>query len=141
MAKFEGMAKPTPRKLRSPNWLKLGTMALVTPNESGLADASVTACIVKASGAVTRPGGEAVAGLNELECVEGQVWANVWPTDEIIRIDPGTGTVTASADAATLRRGEPDVNVLNGIAYAGDGEYLITGKNWSMMYWVRFDAA
>lgn len=91
--------------------------------------------------AVTRPGGEAVAGLNELECVEGQVWANVWPTDEIIRIDPGTGTVTASADAAALRRGEPDINVLNGIAYAGDGEYLITGKNWSMMYWVRFDAA
>ena len=89
---------------------------------------------------VTRPDGEAVAGLNELECVDGQVWANVWPTDEIVRIDPGTGAVTASADAAALRRAEPDVNVLNGIAYAGDGQYLITGKNWSTMYRVRFDA-
>ena len=91
--------------------------------------------------AVTRPGGEAVAGLNELECVDGQVWANVWPTDEIVRIDPGTGAVTASADAGVLRRGEPNVNVLNGIAHAGDGRYLITGKNWSTMYRVRFDSA
>ncbi|KUI38140.1 glutaminyl-peptide cyclotransferase [Mycobacterium sp. IS-1496] len=90
---------------------------------------------------VTRPDGAAVTGLNELECVDGQVWANVWPTDEIIRIDPGTGAVTASADASTLRRGESDANVLNGIAYAGDGQYLVTGKNWSTMYRVRFDAA
>lgn len=89
--------------------------------------------------AVTRPDGESVAGINELECVDGQVWANVWPTDEIIRIDPGTGAVTASVDASTLRGGEPDSNVLNGIAYAGDGQYLITGKNWSTMYRVRFD--
>ncbi|BBZ07951.1 glutaminyl-peptide cyclotransferase [Mycolicibacterium doricum] len=91
--------------------------------------------------AVTRPDGEVVTGLNELECVDGQVWANVWPTDEIVRIDPGTGAVTASADCGALRRGEPDVNVLNGIARAGDGTYLITGKNWSTMYRVRFDAA
>lgn len=91
--------------------------------------------------AVTRPDGEAVTGLNELECVDGQVWANVWPTDEIVRIDPGTGAVTGSADAGALRRGEPDVNVLNGIAHAGDGHYLITGKNWSTMYRVRFDPA
>lgn len=90
---------------------------------------------------VTRPDGESVAGLNELECVDGQVWANVWPTDEIIRIDPATGAVTASADAAALRRGEPDSDVLNGIAHAGDGQYLITGKNWSTMYRVRFDGA
>jgi glutamine cyclotransferase len=91
--------------------------------------------------AVTRPGGEPVAGLNELECVDGQVWANVWPTDEIVRIDPDTGAVNASVDASPLRAGEPDRNVLNGIAYAGDGQYLITGKNWSKMYRVRFDAA
>jgi glutamine cyclotransferase len=89
--------------------------------------------------AVTRPGGQPVVGLNELECVDGQVWANVWPTDEIVRIDPGTGAVTATADATPLRAGEPDLNVLNGIAYAGDGEYLVTGKNWATMYRVRFD--
>jgi len=92
-------------------------------------------------GAVTTADGESVVGLNELEWVDGQVWANGWPTDEIVRIDPGTGAVTASADASALRRGEPEVNVLNGIAYAGDGEFLVTGKNWSTMYRVRFDAA
>lgn len=90
---------------------------------------------------VTRPGGEPVVGINELECVDGQVWANVWPTDEIVRIDPGTGVVTGSVDASPLRRGEPDSNVLNGIAYAGDGQFLVTGKNWSTMYRVRFDPA
>lgn len=89
---------------------------------------------------VTALGGVPVAGLNELECVDGQVWANVWPTDEIVRIDPGTGAVTASVDASTIRGGEPNSNVLNGIAYAGDGEYLITGKNWTTMYRVRFEA-
>ncbi|MFS0896132.1 glutaminyl-peptide cyclotransferase [Mycolicibacterium litorale] len=88
---------------------------------------------------VTRPGGVSIAGLNELECVDGDVWANVWPTDEIVRIDPGTGTVTASVDASVLRRGEPERNVLNGIAYAGDGQFLVTGKNWSTTYRVRFD--
>lgn len=88
---------------------------------------------------VTRPGGEPVGGLNELECVDGQVWANVWPTDEIVRIDPSTGAVTASVDASMLRGDEPETNVLNGIAYAGDGEFLITGKNWSTVHRVRFD--
>ncbi|BBY15796.1 glutaminyl-peptide cyclotransferase [Mycolicibacterium litorale] len=90
---------------------------------------------------VTDTGGAPVAGLNELECVDGQVWANIWPTDEIVRIDPATGAVTASVDASVLRQGEPESNVLNGIAYAGNGEFLITGKNWSTMYRVRFDAA
>ena len=46
---------------------------------------------------VTRDGAT-VAGLNELECVDGQVWANVWPTDGIVRIDPATGSVTAAVD-------------------------------------------
>ncbi|WP_197377515.1 glutaminyl-peptide cyclotransferase [Mycolicibacterium baixiangningiae] len=90
--------------------------------------------------AVTGSDGGPVAGLNELECVDGQVWANVWPTDEIVRIDPGTGAVSASADASALRQGEPKRNVLNGIAYAGDGRYLVTGKNWATMYLVRLDA-
>lgn len=82
---------------------------------------------------------QSVAGLNELECVDGQVWANVWPTDAIVRIDPGTGAVTATVDGSVLRRGEPERNVLNGIAYSGDGQFLLTGKNWSTTYRVRFD--
>jgi glutaminyl-peptide cyclotransferase len=88
---------------------------------------------------ITRPDGTAVTGMNELECVDGQVWANIWPTDEIVRIDPASATVTATVDAAALRRGETPRDVLNGIAYAGDGQFLVTGKNWPTTFRVRFD--
>jgi glutaminyl-peptide cyclotransferase len=85
--------------------------------------------------------GEAVSRLNELECVDGQVWANIWRTDRIVRIDPADGQVTAVVDAAGLldpteRAG---TDVLNGIAALGDGEFLITGKLWPTAFRVRFD--
>ena len=92
------------------------------------------------TGSVTVTGDSGtVTGLNELECVDGQVWANVWPTDVIVRIDPSTGTVTAAADAAGLLGGQRDnAQVLNGIAYAGAGEFLLTGKYWPSTFRVRF---
>lgn len=84
--------------------------------------------------------GAAVEELNELECVDGQVWANVWRTDRIVRIDPADGRVTAVVDATGLldagRR--TDTDVLNGIAAAGDGEFLLTGKLWPATFRVRF---
>jgi glutaminyl-peptide cyclotransferase len=90
---------------------------------------------------VTRDG-QPVIGLNELECVDGQVWANVWPTDTIVRIDPGTGSVNVVLDASSLR--SPDVNkagqVLSGIAHIDGDEFLLTGKNWPSMFRVRIDA-
>ncbi|MGQ0577148.1 MAG: glutaminyl-peptide cyclotransferase [Pseudonocardia sp.] len=80
--------------------------------------------------------------LNELECVDGQVWANVWPTDRIVRIDPRTGQVTAVVDAAGLlppgRPGAERAQVLNGIAAVAPGEFLLTGKYWPTTYRVRF---
>lgn len=89
---------------------------------------------------VTYQGGP-LTGLNELECVDGQVWANVSPTDLIARIDPSTGKVTAVVDAARLlddaRRAQ--AKVLNGIAYAGAGKFLLTGKYWPAMFSVQFD--
>lgn len=78
--------------------------------------------------------------LNELECVDGQVWANVWPTDRLVRIDPAEGRTTAVVDAAGLLaegRGA-GAQVLNGIAAAGDGEFLLTGKYWPTTFRVRF---
>ncbi len=85
--------------------------------------------------------GEPVTQLNELECVDGQVWANVWQTDRILRIDPTDGRVTAIVDAAGLldptRRAGADV--LNGIAATGDGEFLLTGKLWPAAFRVRFE--
>lgn len=85
---------------------------------------------------VTREG-QPVRFLNELECVDGQVWANVWQTDDIVRIDPETGAVTAVVDASGLPRGGDRRQVLNGIAHVAGPEFLLTGKNWSSMFRVR----
>ncbi|HVL85220.1 MAG TPA: glutaminyl-peptide cyclotransferase [Pseudonocardia sp.] len=86
--------------------------------------------------------GAPLAALNELECVDGQVWANVWRTDRIVRIDPADGRVTAEVDAAGLldARRREGTDVLNGIAAlpgAGERRYLLTGKYWPAMFRVR----
>ncbi len=83
------------------------------------------------------------ARFNELECTrDGSVWANAWPTDTIVRIDPNRGTVTGRVDAAELRKripGTAAVEVLNGIAQIpGTDRFLITGKYWPLMFEVRF---
>ena len=79
--------------------------------------------------------------LNELECADGSVWANVYPTKTIIRVDPASGTVQGVADLSSLGPTDdttPD-DVLNGISVAPEpGEYLVTGKRWPLVYRVRF---
>ena len=85
--------------------------------------------------------GEPVTQLNELECVDGQVWANVWPSDVLVRIDPASGRVTAAVDAAGLVDPEQRANadaVLNGIAALGNDEYLLSGKLWPVSFRVLF---
>ena len=77
--------------------------------------------------------------LNELECVNGQVLANVWLTDLIVVIDPATGDVEATIDASALRpNGIPDSGtnaVLNGIAHdPATGHFFLTGKTWPVLY-------
>ncbi len=87
---------------------------------------------------VTRDG-HAQNGLNELECVDGQVWANLWPSDKIARIDPTTGAINLVVDAAGLRaRGiPPNAQVLNGIAHVQGSEFLLTGKDWPKTFRVQ----
>ncbi len=84
--------------------------------------------------------GTPVENLNELECVDGQVWANVYPSDEIVRIDPSDGAVTGIVEASGLLsiRVRNDSGILNGIAHVGDGEFLITGRQWPTTFRVRF---
>ncbi|VEH04426.1 glutamine cyclotransferase [Corynebacterium kutscheri] len=84
--------------------------------------------------------------LNELECVEKdgrrQVYANIFLTTDIIRIDANSGEVTAVIDASSLENNAAaDANnVLNGIAYLPEEDrFLITGKRWPDMYKVRFE--
>lgn len=79
--------------------------------------------------------------LNELECVDGSVWANVYPTKTIIRVDPANGAVQGVADLSALGPKDDTVpdDVLNGISVAPDpGEFLVTGKRWPLVYRVRF---
>ncbi len=86
--------------------------------------------------------GSPVDNLNELECVDGHVYANVWMSEEILRIDPESGEVTAVIDTTNLNhRPYDDPNaVLNGIAHIpGTDEFWITGKLWDDLYRVRFE--
>lgn len=93
--------------------------------------------------------GEPVTKLNELECVPDQdghvqVWANVWQTDEIVRIDLASARVTATVDLSGLLPEEDraGADVLNGIAAVpGTDEFLVTGKLWPTMFRVRFVTA
>jgi glutaminyl-peptide cyclotransferase len=88
--------------------------------------------------------GEPLSRLNELECAEGWVYANVWQTDTIVRIDPQSGEVRAVIDAGgLLDPGErAAAGVLNGIAYDSErGVFLLTGKQWPRLFEVVFGRA
>lgn len=82
--------------------------------------------------------GQPVSGLNELEYIRGEIYANVWPTDRIVRIAPETGRVMGWIELAGLLppedRTEP-VDVLNGIAYDAENDRLfVTGKLWPKLF-------
>lgn len=76
--------------------------------------------------------------LNELEFVGGSIFANVWQSPRILRIDADSGRVTGVIDLSALvarMDSEPGTDVLNGIAYIpGSGRLLITGKHWPKLY-------
>ena len=85
--------------------------------------------------------GRPVTQLNELEYVQGAIYANVWQTDRIARIDPQSGAVLGWIDLTGLLRPEdrtPTVEVLNGIAYDQAHDRLfVTGKFWPRLYQIR----
>ena len=80
--------------------------------------------------------GQPLSQLNELECVNGKIWANVWLTSEIVQIDATSGVVLQRIDASALVPDDVGVNdVLNGIAYnAAAGTFYVTGKRWAALY-------
>ena len=86
--------------------------------------------------------GEPLPLLNELECVDGSVWANVWMSDIIVRIDPNSGRVTARLDLGGIIEPHPQATdaaaVLNGIAWdAVSQTFLVTGKRWPELLQIR----
>ncbi len=85
--------------------------------------------------------GSEIRNLNELEWVNGEVWANIWQTDMIARIDPKTGRVIALINLVGLRPENTLSNgdsVLNGIAYDAKTKRIwVTGKNWDKLYEIK----
>jgi glutamine cyclotransferase len=86
--------------------------------------------------------GRPVRQLNELEWIDGEVWANVWQTDYIVRIDPTSGRVVGVIDLKGLLPAgqvkDPADDVLNGIAWDAAGRRLfVTGKNWPSLFEIR----
>ena len=82
--------------------------------------------------------GRSVRNLNELEYIDGKVWANVYTTDLIVVINPADGKVEARIDCSGLlpdKLRKPDTDVLNGIAQdPATGKIYLTGKNWPRLY-------
>ncbi len=83
--------------------------------------------------------GQPVMRLNELEYINGEIWANVWQTDRIARIDPDSGRVVGWIDLTGLLsaedRAQQPVDVLNGIAYDAENDRLfVTGKLWPKLF-------
>jgi glutaminyl-peptide cyclotransferase len=90
--------------------------------------------------------GKPVLNLNELEWVKGEIYANVWQTNWIVRIDPGSGEVVGLVNLTGLLRPSDIVkgqtDVLNGIAYDAKGDRLfVTGKKWPKLFEIRLHKA
>lgn len=85
--------------------------------------------------------GEPVRLLNELEWIDGKIWANVYTSDRIAIIDPATGRVEGTIDLTGLLPEEeitPATDVLNGIAYDPEGDRIfVTGKNWGKIFEIK----
>jgi glutamine cyclotransferase len=90
---------------------------------------------------VVDEGGHPVENLNELEYVHGEIYANIWQTNEIVRISPRSGKVLGRIDLSGIideRELEGQGAVLNGIAYDASGDRLfVTGKLWPKLFEIR----
>ncbi len=84
-----------------------------------------------------------VDSLNELEYINGEVWANIWMSDMIARIDPASGKVLGYVDMKGLLQETdktPETDVLNGIAYDPEGKRIfVTGKKWPKLFEIRIN--
>jgi len=79
---------------------------------------------------------DTVVGLNELEYIDGRVWANIWQEERIVIINPQSGRVTRQLDLSSLRKHlNASADILNGIAIDPiTGRPLVTGKLWDKLF-------
>ena len=82
--------------------------------------------------------GEPLGNINELEWADGYIWANVYLTDSIVKINPTTGIVEGYVDLPALRtklKNNPEAEAFNGIAYNKEnGHFYVTGKDWNKLF-------
>ena len=109
-----------------------GTATLTQRNSH---DFSVTKTVT------VRRNNQPVIRINELECVDGLVVANIWLSNEIIIFEPDSGEVLVTVDGSLLAKevgiSESETHtVLNGVAYRGDGQWILGGKNWPTQFLV-----
>ena len=87
--------------------------------------------------------GNFVGRLNELEFIKGFIYANIWLSNIIVKIDPASGNVVGKIDLSALaieaKNIKPNVDVLNGIAYNSiEDKIYVTGKLWTNIYQIEF---
>ena len=82
--------------------------------------------------------GQPLNMINELEWIDGHIWANVYLTDAIVEIDPATGVVVGYVDMPALRDrlvDNPEAEAFNGVAYnPTSGHLYVTGKDWNKLF-------
>lgn len=85
--------------------------------------------------------GRPMRGLNELEYIDGEIWAKIFPTNDLVRIDPHTGNILSRMDLSGIlgpRRKPSSEAVPNGIAYDPEGQRIfVTGKLWPVLFEIR----
>jgi len=114
-----------------------GTQLLLSDGSDRLYFVDPEGFAITGSVAVTL-NGRPLQNINELEYIHGEVWANVWMTDHLARIDPLTGQVNSLVDLSSLRqhtRVGGSEAVLNGIAWdAAEDRIFVTGKLWENLF-------
>jgi glutamine cyclotransferase len=120
-----------------------GTWLILSDGTSRLRFLDPASFEVKRSLDVTMAG-KPLDRLNELEYVRGEIFANVWQTDDVVRIDPASGKVRGVIAFSGLlppQDRRPDTDVLNGIAYHSSSDRLfVTGKRWPWVFEVKVKA-
>lgn len=142
---LDGFARQREFRYATEGWgLTHDGSALIMSDGSARLSWRDPATFAETGGVEVRLEGEPVRRLNELEWVDGEVWANVLDSDRVARIDPESGVVAGWIDlAGLLTTGERrQADVLNGIAFDAAGDRLfVTGKLWPWMFEIQVEAA
>ena len=120
-------------------WMSDGTSTIYKIDLGNVTTSEKTISIIELTEVYTNEGN--VKGLNELEFIEGEIWANVYTENNIVRIDPDTGIVTGIVDLEGILDKKliaKDTDVLNGIAYDKENKRIfVTGKNWPRLFEIK----